>query len=177
MIRRCVLLAVALLLSACGARGERDPFTDSRIPPALGPAYWPPGGWAWGLIQVDRNPPQRYGVAAPPDQPPLAQVLMLPGYGGLVEEDFPAANVMIGRRIQVWALDGVGQGGSGRIALPRDVGHVDSFAGDVLGVQQMLAQVIRPADGAPLVAIAEGTAAPCCCAGCSRACPAWRRWC
>jgi lysophospholipase len=160
MIRGGVLLALLLSLSACGARGERDPFADSRIPSGLGPAFWPPPGWTWGLIQVGRSPPQRYGVAAPQDEPPIAQVLLLPGYGGAAEETFRAANGFLDRRVQVWALDGVGQGGSGRIALPRDLGHVASFQPDILGVQQMVSQVIRPTPDAPLVAVADGTAAP-----------------
>lgn len=160
MIRRAVLLALVLVLAACRARGDRDPFTDSRIPPSLGLAFWPPQGWAWGLLQVEGDPAQRYGVAATVNQPPIAQMLMLPGYGGLAEEVFPAANGLIARRIQVWALDGVGQGGSGRIALPRDLGHVDSFIGDVQGIQQMVAQVIRPAPRTPLVVVADGAAAP-----------------
>jgi lysophospholipase len=160
MIRRTLLAALILTLCACGARGARDPFTDSRIPPSLGPAFWPPPGWAWGLIQTPGAPAQRYGVAAPTDEPPIAQALMLPGYGGLAEEDFQAAGQLIDRRIQVWTLDGVGQGGSGRIALPRDLGHVDSFDADVAGLDQMVAAVIRPAPGAPLVAIADGAAAP-----------------
>ncbi len=159
MIRLGVLLALALLLTACGPRGERDPFTDSRTPPSLGPAYWPPQGWAWGLIQLGAGPPQRYGVAAPMDEAPVAQVLMLPGYGGTAEEDFAAANALIDRRVQVWALDGVGQGGSGRIALPRDLGHLESFDGDVEGLRQLLAGVVRPTPAAPLVAVADGTAA------------------
>jgi lysophospholipase len=160
MIRRGALLALVLTLAACGARGERDPFTDSRIPPSLGPAFWPPQGWAWGLIQQGEAPPQRYGVAAPGDEPPIAQVLVLPGYGGLAEEAFQTANLLTARRIQIWALDGVGQGGSGRIALPRDLGHVDSFADDVEGVRRMLAEVVRPTPDVPVVAIADGTAAP-----------------
>jgi lysophospholipase len=160
MIRRGVLMALILTLCACGAKDGRDPFTDSRIPPSLGPAFWPPQGWAWGLIQAGGDPPQRYGVAAPPDEPALAQALILPGYGGAAEDHFRAANGFIDRRIQVWTLDGVGQGGSGRIALPRDLGYVDSFDGDVGGVRRMVETVIRPQPDAPLTAIADGTAAP-----------------
>lgn len=160
MIRRGVLLALLLALCACGPSDDRAPFTDSRIPPSLGPADWPPQGWAWGLIQVGENPPQRYGVGAPMDEPAMAQVLALPGYGGAAEDYFGAANVLIAQRIQVWTLDGVGQGGSGRLALPRDLGHVDSFQGDVAGLQQMVTSVVRPAPDAPLIAIADGLAAP-----------------
>lgn len=160
MIRRGALLMLVLALAACGRADERAPFTDSRIPPSLGPAFWPPQGWAWGLIQTGAAPAQRYGVGAPADQQPLAQALFLPGYGGLAEEVFPTANAMIDRRIQVWTLDGVGQGGSGRIAAVRDVGHVDSFEDDVAGLRRLAAEVIRPHEGPPLVAIADGTAAP-----------------
>lgn len=160
MMRRFVLAALLLGLCACGRGDDREPFTDSRIPPNLGPAFWPPQAWAWGLVQVDGSPPQRYGVGAPLDEPPVAQVLLMPGYGGVAEEDFQTASAFVDERMQVWTLDGVGQGGSGRIVAPRDLGHVDSFGGDVEGVRATLARVIRPAPETPLVAIADASAAP-----------------
>ena len=160
MMRRFVLVALLLGLCACGRGDGRDPFTDSRVPPNLGPAFWPPQAWAWGLVQVDGSPPQRYGVGAPLDEPPVAQVLLMPGYGGTSEEDFQTASAFIDERMQVWTLDGVGQGGSGRIIAPRDLGHVDSFGGDVEGLHQTVDRVIRPAPDLPLVAIADGSAAP-----------------
>jgi len=159
MMRRFVLAALLLGLCACGRGDGRDPFTDSRIPPNLGPAFWPPQAWAWGLVQVGAAPAQRYGVGAPLDEPPIAQVLLMPGYGGTSEEDFQTASAFIDERMQVWTLDGVGQGGSGRIVAPRDLGHVDSFTDDVEGVRQTLDRVIRPSPDTPLVAIADGSAA------------------
>ena len=43
-----------LLLAACGGGGDgRAPFVESRIPPALGPRFWAPEGWAWGLLTVE----------------------------------------------------------------------------------------------------------------------------
>jgi lysophospholipase len=160
MIRRRALLALLLLLAACGGKGDREPFTDSRIPPSLGPGDWPPAGWTWGLLQVGAAPPQRYGGAAPPAAPPIAQALMLPGYGGLAEEDFPAASALLARRIQVWALEETGQGGSGRMAGPRDLGYVRDFGADVAAIAAMADRVIRPAPGQALVAVADRTAAP-----------------
>jgi lysophospholipase len=160
MFRRGLPLILALLLCACRPGDSRDPYTDSRIPPSLGQAFWPPEGWTWGLLQIGRDPPQRYGVAAAPGAIPIAQALMLPGYGGTAEETFATANLLLGRRIQVWALDGIGQGGSGRLTLPRDLGHLKSFDGDLAGLRRMVDEVIRPRTEAPLVAIADRTAAP-----------------
>jgi lysophospholipase len=158
MFRRAPILALILLLAACGRSGERDAFTDSRLPPGLAQRDWPPDGWTWGLIQVGADPPQRYGVAGASDMT-RAQVLILPGYGGLAEDEFAAASDFTGRGYAVWVLDGQGQGGSGRFVMPRDLGFVRRFDGDVGAVRQMAAAVIRPAPGAPLTAIAYGTAA------------------
>jgi lysophospholipase len=158
MLRGAPILALILLLAACGRSGERAAFTDSRLPPGLAQRDWPPDGWAWGLIQVGADPPQRYGVAAASDMT-RAQVLILPGYGGLAEDEFAAASDFTGRGYGVWVLDGQGQGGSGRFVTPRDLGFVSDFDGDVGAVRQMAAAVIRPAPGAPLTAIAYGTAA------------------
>ena len=159
MLRRGVLLGLALLLSACGGPDARAPFTDSRIPPGLSQKDWPPEGWAWGLIQIGKDPPQRYGVLGPTIAP-RAQVLILPGYGDFAESWYAAAADFASRGYTVWVLDGAGQGGSGRWAGPRDLGHVPSFDGDAAAISQMVGGVIRPQGGQPLVVIADGLAAP-----------------
>jgi lysophospholipase len=158
MFRRAFALVLILLLAACGRSGERDAFTDSRLPPGLAQRDWPPDGWAWGLIQIGNDPPQRYGVAAASDMT-RAQVLILPGYGGLAEDEFAAASDFTARGYAVWVLDGQGQGGSGRFVTPRELGFVRRFDGDVGAVRQMMAAVIGPSPAAPLTAIAYGTAA------------------
>jgi len=159
MFRRGVLLGLVLLLSACGGQDPRAPFTESRIPPGLAQKYWPPEGWAWGLIQVGKDPPQRYGVLGP-TMAPRAQVLILPGYGDFAESWYATAADFARRGYTVWVLDGAGQGGSGRWTGPRDLGHVPSFDGDGAAISQMVAQVIRPRGGQPLVVLADGTAGP-----------------
>jgi len=157
---RGVLLACLLLLAACGASDANAPFVDSRPPPALSRVDWPPIGWAWGLIQTAKDaPPQRYGVAAAATMP-RAQVLVLPGYGDFAETHYRQLKAFVGQFYLSWALDGAGQGGSGRRIGPRDLGHVDSFDPDVVAVDGLVRQTIRPSPGAPLVLIAEGTAAP-----------------
>jgi lysophospholipase len=159
MVRRAAALALLLLLAACGRGGERAPFTDSRLPPGLAQSGWPPAGWTWGLIQIRHDPPQRYGVA-PASDIARAQLLILPGYGGVAEESFAAASDFTARGCLVWVLEGQGQGGSGRYVTPRDLGYVRSFDGDVGAIRQMVVAAIAPTPAAPLVAIADGTAAP-----------------
>ncbi len=150
-------MGLVLLLSACGGQDARAPFTDSRIPPGLAQKGWPPAGWAWGLIQVGDNPPQRYGVLGPTIAP-RAQVLILPGYGDFAESWYLAVADFAARGYTVWVLDGGGQGGSGRWTSPRDLGHVPAFASDDVAVSHMIGQVIRPQGSQPFVVIAEGTA-------------------
>ncbi len=159
MVRRAFVLALTLLLAACGRSHQRTPFIDSRLPPGLPQADWPPAGWTWGLIRVGQDPPQRYGVA-PAGDVTRAQVLILPGYGGLAEDEFAAASDFAGRGYTPWVLEGQGQGGSGRFVTPRDLGYARSLDGDVGAIRRMVQAVVRPAGGAPLTAIAYGTAAP-----------------
>jgi len=40
------------LLAACGAHDPRAAFVDAQPPPALAERFYPPEGWAWGLISV-----------------------------------------------------------------------------------------------------------------------------
>jgi len=157
---RGLIFAVAILLAGCGRNDAAAPFTDSRPPPSLSRADWPPEGWAWGLIQTAKDASaQRYGVAAAATAP-RAQVLLLPGYGDFAEAHFHQLRAFVGQYYVSWALDGAGQGGSGRKVGLRDLGHVDSFDPDVDAVSDMAGQTIHPAMDAPLVLIAEGTAAP-----------------
>jgi lysophospholipase len=159
MLRRVFALALILLLAACKRTDERAAFTDTRLPPGLAQAGWPPDGWTWGLIQIANDPPQRYGVS-PAAQVRRAQVLILPGYDGLAEDEFAAASDFNARGDVVWVLEGQGQGGSARLVNPRDLGFVRSFDGDVGAIRQMVAAAIRPTPAMPLTAIAYGTAAP-----------------
>jgi len=159
MLRRGAFLALTLCLAACGDRTAHAPFTDSRLPPGLSPKDWPPHNWAWGLIQTDDGPAQRYGVAAAPTVP-RAQVLILPGYGDFAETHFAEASALIDHGETVWVLDGAGQGGSARSVEPRDLGHVTSFDADERALAAMVHQVVRPPSDGPFIVVAEGTAAP-----------------
>jgi len=159
MVRRALALVLILLLAGCKRTDERAPFTDTRLPPGLAQANWPPDGWTWGLIQIANGPPQRYGVA-PASDITRAQVLILPGYDGLAEDEFGAICDFNARGFVAWALEGQGQGGSGRFVTPRDLGYAPSLEGDVGAIRQMVAAAIHPSPAAPLTAIAYGTAAP-----------------
>jgi len=158
MLARSLFLGLTLTLAACGGPDPRAPITQTRVPPGLAAACWPPPGWTWGLIQVGDQPPQRYGVAAP-DATPRAQVLILPDYGESAEDLYPLAGALIADGVVVWTLDGAGQGGSGHLVSPRDLGHVRSFAPDIAAIGQLITQAIRPRPQAPLILVADGDAA------------------
>ena len=151
-------LLVLSLLTACGARDPRAAFVDTRPPPALPERFYPPEGWAWGLISVDGGPVQRYGVSAP-GVVAKGQVLILPDYGETAETWFETARDLNVAGYTVWILEGVGQGGSERLASPRDLGELRSFAIDRLAARAMAETVIRPDADRPLVILGEGVGA------------------
>jgi lysophospholipase len=151
-MRRLFLLC-ALLLTACGQDGGQEAFTDSRLPPSITPRFYPPEGWAWGLVQAGEFPAQRYGVSAPATAP-TAHLLILPGYGESAEAWFETAADLNRRGYAVWVLEAAGQGGSGRFALPRDVGHIPSLEPDLMAVKAML-RVVIPQDDRPVVVLGQ----------------------
>lgn len=138
---RRLVLVLLLLLAACGG-DDRAPFADSRIPAALAPRFHPPEGWAWGLVKVGDTPAQRYGVSTTATTP-VAHILILTGYGESAEAWFETVRELNGRGYTVWVLERAGQGGSGRFASPRDMGHVPSFDPDIAAVRGMQRAVIR----------------------------------
>jgi lysophospholipase len=146
-----------LLLAACG-RGDRAAFVESAPPPGLAERFAAPPGWAWGEIEVGDAPVQRYGVAAATGVA-KAQLLILPDYGESAETWFETARDLTGAGTTVWVLEGVGQGGSERLAARRDLGELESFDADVAAIQAMIDLVIRPTAQRPLVLMGEGVGA------------------
>ena len=152
------LVAIVALLAPPISPDDRGPFADSRPPPGLAERFYPPDNWAWGLIRVRGAPAQRYGVAAP-SEVALADVLILPDYGETAETWFETARDLTADAYAVWVLEGVGQGGSGRLASRRDLGHLQSFDADVTAVRAMAEQVIHSEPRRPLVILGEGVGA------------------
>ncbi len=154
---RGLILCLALLLSACGQDGGREPFAESRTPPVISARFLPPEAWAWGLVQAGDYPAQRYGVSAP-STGPLAHIVILPGYGDSAESWFETAADFNRQSYTVWVLEGAGQGGSGRFTAGRDVGHVPDMQPDLLGVKALL-RVVIPDDGKPVILVGERSGA------------------
>jgi lysophospholipase len=154
---RGFLLCLALLLTACGQDGGREPFTESRTPPVLSPRFLAPDGWAWGLVKAGDFPAQRYGVSSP-STGPLAHIVILPGYGESAEAWFETAGDLNDRGYTVWVLEGAGQGGSGRFTGARDVGHIPDMTPDLMGVKALL-RVVIPDDGKPVIVVGSRSGA------------------
>lgn len=149
---RPLFAGLLLLLAACGGGDGGAPFVESRIPPALGPRFWAPEGWAWGLLKIGDAPAQRYGVSSTPVTP-QAQILILTGYGESAEVWFETATDLNARGYSVWVLERAGQGGSERFVLPRDLGHAPDFNGDIRAVKTLTQMMAAGSPGAPVIVL------------------------
>jgi lysophospholipase len=127
-------------LAACRGPDALEPFTDSRIPPGLPLRFYPPQGWAWGLIKIGDAPAVRYGVAAPASRP-AGTIIILPDHNETAEAWFQTVRDLNARGYVVWVLERQGLGGSGRSALPRDMPHAKSFDADVAALGVLAARV------------------------------------
>jgi lysophospholipase len=158
-VRRIASIIFLLLAGLCACKPVEDPrapFTDSRIPPGLQHRFYPPQGWAWGLIRIGKAPPVRYGVAAPATVP-RGQIIILPAYGETAEAWFGTARDLIAQGYVVWVLEGSGQGGSGRRSLPRDLVDAASLDPDVTAVAALAVQLSRER---PRYLLGAGTSTP-----------------
>lgn len=145
-----------MALAACRIDDPRQPRLESRLPAGLEPRFAPPPGWAWGLVSTPGAPAARYGVAAPSGRP-RGDILILTSYGEPAEVWFETASDLIAKDYVVWVLEPIGQGGSGRYGLVRDLGDAPSLDPDVSAMKRMAGKIIRRR---PLTVIASGTSAP-----------------
>lgn len=154
------LVVAAVIFALVGAAGHdsQGAFIDSRPPPDLAERFYPPENWAWGELQPAGGTAQRYGVSAPAVVS-RADVLILPDYGESAETWFETARDLNAAGYTVWVLEGVGQGGSGRLSGHRDLGELHRFDGDLAGVRGMIDTVIRPGAGRPFVVLGQGVGA------------------
>jgi len=151
-----MLFLMILALGACGeGGGSRGPFTDTRLPPGLSPRFWPPEGWAWGLLQISGKPALRYGVAAPRGAS-IGHVIILPSYGETAEGWFETTRALIDRGYTVWILEAAGQGGSGRYVADRRHGHAPDFEADIAGLAALDRVIVRPTKTEPVTILASG---------------------
>lgn len=148
---RLALAGLLFLLAACGGGSDGGaPFVESRIPPQLGPRFWAPEGWAWGLLKVGDAPAQRYGVSSTLVTP-QAQILILTGYGESAEAWFETARDLNRHGYSVWVLERSGQGGSERYVLPRDLGHAPQFRDDIRAVKTLSRMMAAAAPRTPII--------------------------
>jgi lysophospholipase len=158
VIRRLIALALLSLLAACHKPDSAlAPFVQTRLPPNVETRYWPPAGWAWGILEIAGQPGQRYGVSAAPALA-SADVIILTGYGESAEMWLETARDLNQQGYTVWVLEAAGQGGSGRYIRPRDLGYTPAFVGDVAAIDLFVQRIVRPLKDRPVTVIASGTA-------------------
>ncbi len=159
MRRLFVLAGLLLLLAGCGGADSRAPFTDSRIPPSLGPRFWAPEGWAWGLIGVGDAPVQRYGVSSTVGTP-RGNILILSDDREIAEAWFETARDLNTMGYSVWVLERAGQGGSARYSGgPRDLIHAPTFDDDVAATKALARSIVTADSETPLTVVGQGVGA------------------
>jgi len=151
-------IGLACLAAGCSRHDDPSPFAESRTPAGLAERFYPPEGWAWGFVKIADAPAQRYGVGAAPGVA-AARILVLTDYGESAEDWFETIRDLNRRGFTVWLLEGVGQGGSGRLTGTRDLGHVEDFDTDAEAARAMIETVIRPSPPRPLILLGEGVGA------------------
>jgi lysophospholipase len=139
-MRRLLPFLLCAVLGACGRPEGEQPFTESRIPPGLAPRFWPPEGWAWGLVQVSGGAPVRYGVSAPDGVRPKGDVVIVTGLPESAETWFETVGALNREGYVVWVVDG-------------------GVSRDSSAVAAAITWVVRLAGDPPLL-VAQGDAAP-----------------
>ena len=86
--------------------------------PPLAERFLPPPEFVWGTFTAADGAVLRWGHL--PVSDPLAECVMVGGFGEFIEKQFETVRDLAARGVEVWCLDWRGQGGSIR---PRQIGR------------------------------------------------------
>lgn len=131
-------------------------FLDSRIPPGLPPAYYPPEGFTWDGFDADGLPEARYGVASPAVNPRGHVVL-------IADADFPAEAYfslmrrIIARGYTVWVVEMPGQGGSGKFNTHQQSINSIDFSKYLSLIDAFINKVVRSNSDKPVILLGSGS--------------------
>lgn len=124
-----------------------------NIPANIPPRAREPEGWEVGTF--DRQPGRtiRYGHAPlPGGKKPKAIVIPLPGLSEYMEKYFETIHDLHDRDIEVWSIDWMGQGGSGRYLKDLDKRHISTFQDDIDDLHYFITRYVQAAaSGVPIV--------------------------
>lgn len=133
-------------------------FTEPQIPPGLSPQFFPPAGFVWSGLKVDRLPEARYGVASPPVNP-RAHLLILADATYPAEVYFGLAQAALSEGVAVWILEPPGQGGAGKYLLQNQKVHTPDFIHSIKVAEALIRDFIKPSAERPLFVFAQGSGA------------------
>ncbi|MCD8496775.1 MAG: alpha/beta hydrolase [Alphaproteobacteria bacterium] len=133
-----------------------------NIPPKLPERAQEVSGWQVATFHREPGRTIRYGHAPLPNgRKPKAIAVVLQGLSEYMEKYFEVMNDLHDRDIEVWALDWMGQGGSGRYLKDNlDKRHISRFQDDIDDLGYLMENFVIPstqaADGSSLPVVFLG---------------------
>ncbi|HRQ60485.1 MAG TPA: alpha/beta hydrolase [Alphaproteobacteria bacterium] len=124
-----------------------------NTPPKLHPRAHEPAGWDVAMFHRVPTRPIRYGHAPlPKGREAKAFVVPLQGLSEYMEKYFEVMHDLHDRDIEVWSLDWMGQGGSGRYLKNLDKRHAGRFQEDIDDLDYFMTNFVIPAaKGRPII--------------------------
>lgn len=124
-----------------------------NIPPGIPPRARDVKGWKVGMFSRTPERPIRYGHAPLPDgRSPKTVVVILQGLSEFMEKYFEVMNELQARDVEIWAMDWMGQGGSGRYLPNLDKRHASRFQDDLDDLDHFMTNFVQQAaKGTPIV--------------------------
>lgn len=122
------------------------PEDAQNIPEGLSPRARKPEGFEVGTFARVSGRTIRFGHVAPPHgKKPRATVIVLQGLSEYMEKYYEVMHDLLDNDLEVWSLDWMGQGGSGRYLKNPSKRHAASFQDDLDDLHYLIENHIKPA--------------------------------